>query len=484
MRIDRRIWIKLAILAVIAIVAFSIMGIGYVRLPNLMFGAGHYQVTVKLPEAAGLYRRANVTYLGTEVGQVTSIGLSNDGVAAELSLRSDVKIPSNLDVEVHSTSAVGEQYIALAPRDGNAAPLKGGDVIPADRVLVPPDISSLLDATNTGLLAIPGDDLKTVIDESSTAVGGLGPEISRLVKGSTTLAIDSRANLGALTNLVDNVGPILQSQIETSSAIRTYAANLADITSQIKDSDARLRRILTDGPGAAGEARQLFDRLRPTLPILMANLASIAPVLVTYRPNLEQILVLLPQTTANVEATTVATRNAPPGTYTGSSNAFNLNFNVPPPCLTGFLPAQQRRTPVDVDAPDRPQGNIYCRTPQDSQFNVRGARNIPCETRPGKRAPTVKMCESDEEYVPLNDGFNWKGDPNATLSGQDIPQLSPAAPAAPLPPAAAPPPIAVAEYDPATGMYTGPDGQLHRQGDLAQSAPGGKTWQSMLLPPQ
>ena len=58
-------------------------------------------------------------------------------------------------------------------------------------------------------------------------------------------------------------------------------------------------------------------------------------------------------------------------------------------------------------------------------WNVRGAKNTPCVTRPGKRAPTVKMCESDEQYVPLNDGDNWKGDPNATLSGQDIPQLPP-----------------------------------------------------------
>ena len=49
---------------------------------------------------------------------------------------------------------------------------------------------------------------------------------------------------------------------------------------------------------------------------------------------------------------------------------------------------------------------------------MRGARNIPCETVPGKRAPTVKLCESNEQYVPLNDGYNWKGDPNATLSGQ------------------------------------------------------------------
>ena len=31
-------------------------------------------------------------------------------------------------------------------------------------------------------------------------------------------------------------------------------------------------------------------------------------------------------------------------------------------------------------------------------------RNIPRETVPGKRAPTVEMCESDEQFVPLNEG--------------------------------------------------------------------------------
>jgi phospholipid/cholesterol/gamma-HCH transport system substrate-binding protein len=122
-------------------------------------------------------------------------------------------------------------------------------------------------------------------------------------------------------------------------------------------------------------------------------------------------------------------------------------------------------------------------------FNTRGARNIPCETRPGKRAPTVKMCESDEQYVPLNNGDNWKGDPNATLSGQDIPQLPPGSPppVGPPPPSAQPPPpvpeIAAAEYDPATGTYLGPDGNTYTQADLAQNAPKEKTWQSMLTPP-
>jgi phospholipid/cholesterol/gamma-HCH transport system substrate-binding protein len=83
--------------------------------------------------------------------------------------------------------------------------------------------------------------------------------------------------------------------------------------------------------------------------------------------------------------------------------------------------------------------------------------------------------------VPLNDGNNWKGDPNATYSGQDIPQMEPHSP----PPAQAPqqpPPIAATYYDPATGSYVGPDGRVYTQSDLAQN-PGGKTWQSMLTPP-
>ena len=99
------------------------------------------------------------------------------------------------------------------------------------------------------------------------------------------------------------------------------------------------------------------------------------------------------------------------------------------------------------------------------------------------------MCESAEQYVPLNDGDNWKGDPNSTLSGQDIPQLPPGSPPREQPPprpAAQPPPvpaIAAAEYDPATGTYLGPDGRTYTEANLAANAPKERTWQTMLMPP-
>jgi phospholipid/cholesterol/gamma-HCH transport system substrate-binding protein len=147
---------------------------------------------------------------------------------------------------------------------------------------------------------------------------------------------------------------------------------------------------------------------------------------------------------------------------------------------------QQQRSPSDQDAPDRTKGELYCRVPQDSPLNVRGVRNIPCENNPAKRAPTVELCESGEQYVPLNDGNNWKGDPNATLSGQAVPQFPPGvtpsdgAPSAPPPPSP-PAPVAYVPYDPGSGDYVGPDGRRYTQSNLAH--PDDKSWQSMLFPP-
>ncbi|MBX7433442.1 MCE family protein [Mycobacterium sp. Y57] len=498
MRLTRRILIQMAIFIVIAATALSIMVFAYMRLPALL-GAGQYRVTVELPEAGGLYQRGNVTYRGVEVGEVKSVELTDTGVAAVLSLNNDVPIPADVDAEVHSVSSVGEQYVQLLPRSGDGPVLKNGDVIPVDRTTVPMDINTVLDATNRGLEAIPQENLQTVVDEAYVAVGGLGPDLRRLVSGSATLAIDARANLDSLITLVDESKPVLDSQTETGDSIQAWARNLANITGQLQSQDAAVGGLLDKGPGAADEVRALFDRLQPTLPIVLANLVSVGEVAVTYQPSLEQLLVLLPQGTAVTQAVGVHKRNTKQD-YMGDALVFNLNLAIPllpapiplppqqlpPPCTTGFLPAQQRRVPTFEDYPDRPLGNLYCRVPQDSPFNVRGARNLPCVTVPGKRAPTWQECESGEVYVPLNDGYNWKGDPNATASGQAVPDVPPdIPPAESVPPPAPPPsPVAAAEYDPASGTYVGPDGRVYTQANLAPGAAEEQTWQTMLLPPK
>jgi phospholipid/cholesterol/gamma-HCH transport system substrate-binding protein len=471
LHLPRRIIVQLAVFGVIALSVLAVTFLHFVKLPAMLFGVGRYTVTMQLPESGGLYGTGNVTYRGFEVGRVESVRLTDTGVEAVLSLKSGIDIPSDLKAEVHSHTAIGESYVELLPRNATSPPLKDGDVIALANTSVPPDINGLLSAANSAIAAIPRDNLQTVVDESYTAVGGLGPELSRLVTGSTTLAMDARKNLDPLVTLIDRAPPVLDSQTHTSDAIAGWASHLATVTSDLQAHDGAVSGVIDRGGPALQEVRQLIERVQPSLPILLANLVSVGQVALTYQNDIEQLLVVFPRSIEAEQAGILANLNTKQA-YRGQYLSFNLNLNLPPPCTTGFLPAQQQRIPTFEDYPGRPPGDLYCRVPQESPLNVRGARNIPCETVPGKRAPTVKLCESDEQYIPLNDGFNWKGDPNATLSGQGIPQLPPGTP-----------PTAVAPYDPATGTYTGPDGRQYTQSDLAQPAPKDKTWQSMLLPP-
>jgi phospholipid/cholesterol/gamma-HCH transport system substrate-binding protein len=482
LRLSRQVWTQLAILAAVTLISVGVMAFGFIHLPAL-FGIGRYTVTVELPTSGGLYPTSVVTYRGTEVGRVTSIDVTRTGVRAELTLDSGIPIPTPVAAAVHSRSAVGEQFLELTPQPGAGAKLRDGDVIPAAEVQTPPDIGRLLDATDTALQAIPQDNLRTVVDEAATAVGGLGPELSRIVDGSTALAIEGGKTVGPLTQLIDQSPPVLNSQVQTSDSIAAWAAHMASITGQFKEQDRAFADLLNTGWPALEEGRALFDRVAPALPVLLANLVSLGDIAVTYRNDIEQLLVLFPQGTSVMQAIAVADSGVKQS-YRGIYLDFNLNLNLPPPCNTGFLPVQQQRSPSDVDYPERPAGDLYCRIPQDSDMNVRGVRNIPCENNPAKRAPTIEMCESDQNYLPLNDGFNWKGDPNATFSGQGVPQYPPGADPRLPPPqgtGAAPPPVAFVPYDPATGDYVGPDGKRYTQGDLAH--PGNKTWQSMLAPP-
>ncbi len=459
-RLTRTVWLQLAILASVTVIACGVMAFGFLKAPALL-GIGRYTVTVDMPAAGGLYPTSVVTYRGTEVGRVRSVDVTATGVRAVLTMNSAIPVPGPVTAAVHSRSAIGEQFLDLTPNDKTGGrPLRDGDVIGAAQVRIPPDIAGLLDATNRALAAIPHENLRTVVDEANTAVAGLGPELSRIVNGSTALAIEAGKTRDPITMLIDQSPAVLDSQVRTADSIAAWAAHMASITGQLKQNDDALAGLLAQGGPGLREGTAFFDRIAPALPVLLANMSSLGDIALAYRADIEQLLVLFPQGTAVMSA--IAAPNA--GTkqdYKGIYLDFNLNLNLPPPCNAGFLPVQQQRSPAAVDAPDRPAGELYCRVPQDSPLNVRGVRNIPCETVPGKRAPTVEMCESDEQYVPLNDGWNWKGDPNATLSGQDVPQY-PRNQAPPQPPGTSPP-ITSVPYGPATSS-------------------GAQSWKDMLTP--
>lgn len=392
--LTRFVRIQLVIFTIASIIGVTVMVFSYMQVPTLL-GIGRITVTLELPTTGGLYRFSNVTYRGVQVGKVTAVGLTSHGAKATLSLGASPNIPADLKAEVGSISAVGEQYVDLQPRTDSPPYLRDGSVIAMRDTTIPQQVGPLLDRVSALVDSIPKNKLGQLLDQSFRGFNGSGYDLGSLFDSSARISGDLNSVADRTRTLTEDSVPLLDSQEQTTNSIRLWARSLAGVSEQVVTDDSQIRTLLHAGPDALNQASRLLDQIKPTLPVLLANLTSIGQVGVTYNPSLEQLLVLLPPWVASYQAA-APTRNA-----TGIPLAdFHFNLEDPPVCTTGYLPQSQWRSPADTTTIDTPDG-LYCKLPQDSPIGVRGIRNFPCMGHPGKRAPTVEICDSDKPYEPL-----------------------------------------------------------------------------------
>ncbi|MFC4377131.1 MCE family protein [Nocardia halotolerans] len=462
MKLTRFVRAQLVIFAVLTVVGLVVMGGSYLQVPA-MLGIGRYAVTVQLAATGGLYPTANVSYRGQNIGKVEAVRLTPAGVEADLSIDSDYKVPGDSRAWVRSVSAIGEQYVDLVPSeqpaDGN---LYDGSVIPVERTHLPQDVGAMLDQADKLLASVADTRLRQVIDEAFLAFNGAGPDLQRFIDSAALLIQQAEEDVEPTKKLLDQIGPLLDTQTRSAADIRSWTTDLATLTDQLRESDPTLRNLLNNSPSAMEVVNTQFQDLRPTLPLLTRNLVSLGQVGVTYNPSVEQLLVVFPPLIAALQTVIRG-----PSEY-GVMVDFMTVINDPPACTTGFLPAEQWRQPSELTPMDTPEG-LYCKVPQDSPIEVRGIRNSPCMEYPGRRAPTPELCRTG--YVPQG---------NNPPFGEVQPVAPASAPAGAA--AGGVTPAAARPYDPSTGTYLGTDGRTYRQGDIAADGSGTvpASWQAML----
>jgi phospholipid/cholesterol/gamma-HCH transport system substrate-binding protein len=518
--LTRFIKIQLVLFTILTIIALTVLGWYYLRVPSLV-GIGQYELHADLPRSGGLYATANVTYRGTQIGKVTSVVPTENGARATMSIDDRYKIPKDASANVHSVSAIGEQYLDLVSTGNPGQYLSAGSTI--TDTTVPSEVGPALDAANEGLAVLPKEKIDALLTETANAVGGLGPALQRLVDSTTNVAQGFKDNLPQVNDIIANSAPILDSQVQSGDNIEQWSRNLNVIAAQSAEQDAALRSGLEQAAPTLDQVNTVFSGVRDSLPQTLANLAIVIDMLKRYNKGLEQTLVILPQGAAVAQAGTLFEDLG--------QLPLALSINQPPPCLTGFLPASEWRSPADTSMAPLPK-NTYCKIPKDYQGNVvRGARNYPCVDVPGKRAATPMECRSPEPYVPL--GTNpWYGDPNQILScpapgarcdqgvnpGRGVipaptvnngvnpapaDQLPPPQSTAPISDPLSPPgqgsvtcsgqqpnpciytpapgpPGSTAVYSPASGQVVGPDGVRYNVSN--SSNPGDDGWKEMLAP--
>jgi phospholipid/cholesterol/gamma-HCH transport system substrate-binding protein len=402
--IDRLTRMQLMIFGVVTVLTVGAISMFYLHLPAAV-GIGTYHVNANFVTGGGLYQNANVTYRGVTVGRVESVGLASDGVVANLRLNSDTSIPDNVIATVKSVSAVGEQYIDLVPpADASASKLRNNASIDQKNTRVGQDIAGLLATADTLVSSVSNSRLQDLLRETFKAFNGSGPELARLIESSRLLVDEANGNYDQTSKLIDQAGPFLEAQMRSGDNIRSLADGLARFTGEVNNADPQLRAVLKTVPGATAEANTAFSGIRPTFPVLAANLANFGRIGVIYNKSIEQALVIFP---ALLAALNTVAGGVP--SDEGGKLDFKIDLGDPPPCSTGFLPPTQIRSPADLTLRDLPT-DMYCKTAHNDPAVVRGARNYPCQEFPGKRAPTVQLCRDPKGYIPI--GSNpWRGPP-------------------------------------------------------------------------
>ncbi|KRC54094.1 MULTISPECIES: MCE family protein [unclassified Nocardioides] len=377
---------QLIAFSIAAVVGTVVLAVSFLRVPEQL-GIGRHTVQVEFAQAAGLYPGAEVVYLGHPVGKVEDLELSGDHLVAELSLVDDVEVPAEVTAEIHSRSAVGEQYVSLVPprEAASSGPaLADGDRIPVDRTSYPVEIGPVLDNVQALVASLDEKKLSQLVDESGAALAGRAGDLQTILDASSRLIAEADVNFRPTAALLRQVGPVLATVNGEGDGIRRLTASLDQVTTELRSGDEDLRGLLEGGPGFSQQTLAFLDDLSVSLPVLLARTNPVLAVLRTYNAHLAQTLSDYPLAASIVQSVTL------PDSATHEVRLTVANVNKPPECVQGALPGKDWASPFDNSPRRTPL--IYCTAPHNDPRGVRGARNLPCPNDPARREGDVSKC--------------------------------------------------------------------------------------------
>jgi phospholipid/cholesterol/gamma-HCH transport system substrate-binding protein len=376
---SRRVRLQLVALALIAVLGVGYTGVRYADLGSLV-GATTYPVTMQLAGSGGIFTGADVSYRGVSVGRVGPLTLTADGVDVQLDIDRDAPpIPADTSAAVRDLSAIGEQYVDLAPATDGGPMLEGGSVIPVSRTTVPVSVETLLVSLDDFVKTVPLDSLRTVVDQLGTAFANTAQPLQKLLDTSNEFTKAAQAALPQTTALLRAGRTVLTTQNDTAGQFKDFSRSLAQLAAQLKTSDPDLRAVIDNGPEAGRQLSGLLDESGSGLGDVIANLLVVSTIAQPRQANLSQILTAYPAVAA-VAPTVV------PGDGTAHLG-LALNLFDPYPCAQGYEGTPRRsgagvaNTPVNAAA--------YCAEPPGSPIDVRGAQNVPDAATP-KPAPGTR----------------------------------------------------------------------------------------------
>jgi phospholipid/cholesterol/gamma-HCH transport system substrate-binding protein len=350
-----------------------------------------------------------VSYRGVQVGQVGALQLTDSGVDVLMDISNDFgKIPADTRAVVANRSAVGEQYVDLQPQTDDGPYLDDGSQIAQKDTATPIPTQKLLADISSTTESVDKRALATTVHELGQAFGGTGKDLQRIIDTGNSFLDEADRNFGVTTALIRDGNTVLEGQVASESAIRTFARDLRLFSGTLAGSDADLRTVIDSGSATATQLRTFLEDNQVDLGELIGNAVTTGDVVVKHLPGIAQILVVYPYVVEG--GFTVVSKSPDTGLYDAHFGLVLTNHTI---CHHGYEGTRTRAPQERADLPLNTQAG--CREPI-VQSDPRGAQNL----NPGDAAYRAPVAS----YDPATHRLHWGGrvDPRLAQPGTLAPQ--------------------------------------------------------------
>lgn len=238
-----------------------------------------YPLYAKFPWGAGLKQGQPVLLVGVNVGYVDEVDLHQDGIlVTTLRIAKNYKVPITSKAAVVPNGIFGDQAVALTPSRPDPRSFKADDTIPVGPST--PGIAELTSKADSITRSV--NAITSALEHEMVAAGGIHDlrnaigATNRLVTEFAAVAEEQSRQLTAtMTSLRRATGAIDPAKVDsTIKNLRTASANMAEMSSQLKETSGKLDVIiakvdsgngsaakLLNDPGAYNDVRMLLQRM-------------------------------------------------------------------------------------------------------------------------------------------------------------------------------------------------------------------------------
>ncbi|MCL2535877.1 MAG: MCE family protein, partial [Nocardiaceae bacterium] len=311
--------------------------------------------------ALGLTAGTSVTYRGVQVGRVASVTLDAErgGARIEFDLDSGTRIPRDSIARVTMGTAAGIQNVDIRPAGDDGPYLEDGDALEAPQDQQPVQMDQVMGDAAKLLTGIDPDAVGALGTELGASFDGLGPSLARMIDDGDKLSALLERQAPQLRSLLTRTAHLAGTMAADADSFGRGTAAARTFTEQLDDNSPVLVYLVDRSPGALAHTQELFDRYHDTFGALLANLATVTPIISDRRNALAAGLDEIPEGLGKLESI-----------VRGDRAEFALVGTQGPVCNYDT----QRRVVGDL-SPTQPNLTLYC--PPGPNIAQRGSRTAP-----------------------------------------------------------------------------------------------------------